>query len=224
MSLLWTSPVGARAAALAVALGALASCAARDTTSEYRVGVRIQGDPGRPLPGAFVGLNGKRIGASNQAGLVTLAIRGTEGTVLSIQVTCPEGYRSPTSPLAVILRQVAQQGRHPEYVVSCPPTQRTLVVAVRAEQGAHLPVLYLGREVARTDATGTAHVLLRSAPEETVELTLDTTPNARLRPRSPSARFRVGQSDELVLFNQSFEMQALRQPKRQKASGPIRIR
>ncbi len=47
----------------------------------------------------------------------------------------------------------------------------------------------------------------RSPPEETVELSLDTSSNPRLRPHDPSARFRVGQADDLVVLDENFQLE-----------------
>ena len=198
-------------------------CAPRAPDFDYRFILRVEGDPGTPLAGAVVRLGALTAGISDTEGLVPLATHGSEGSALGLQVSCPDGYRSPDLPVSVLLRKVAQPNRYPEYRVSCPPTRRALVVAVRAEHAPNLPIMRLGREVARTDATGSAHVLVESAPEDTVELTLDTSSNPRLRPRSPSARFRVGHADDIVVFNQSFELEKPKLVGHRPPAGPIRI-
>ena len=67
-----------------------------------------------------------------------------------------------------MLRRLAEPSKVPAYQATCPPTTRAIVVAVAAENGAGLPVLYLGREVARTDASGAASVLLHAVPGEPI--------------------------------------------------------
>jgi hypothetical protein len=191
--------------------------------TDYGLSIRVESDPGRPLAGALVRLSDKVVGTSDATGFVKTSARGAEGDVLSFQVACPDGYQSPSRPLSVVLRRLSEQDRSPEYVVQCRPTERTLVVAVRADHGPNLPVMYLGREVARTDRSGAAHVSLRSPPEETVELALDTTESPRLRPHNPTARFRVGQADDLVVLDETFKTDAPVYVKHATVQGPIRI-
>jgi hypothetical protein len=196
------------------------ACNGNPSEPEYGLSIRVDSDPGRPLAGAQVRLGEQRLGTTDANGVVKVKARGTEGSVLSFQVTCPDGYQSPSRPLAVVLRRLSQRDRFPEYAAACRPTKRTLVVAVRADHGPNLPVVYLGREVARTDRSGAAHVSLESPPEETVELALDTTSNPRLRPRNPTARFRVGQADDLVVLDETFQLEGAPRIARK---GPIRI-
>lgn len=200
-------------------------CAPAQKVSSYYIALRVQSDPGRPLGKARVSFEGKAAGTSDERGLVQLSVSGSEGASVNFTVECPQGYRSPASPVSAVLRRANERDRHVEYSVLCPPVFRTVVVAVRADRGANLPILQLGKEVARTDAAGAAHLVLKSAPEESIELTLDTSANPALRPRSPTTRFRVGQSDEILVFNQAFNLEV---PKRASVRpraprGPIRI-
>ena len=88
---------------------------------------------------------------------------------------------------------------------------RSLVVAVRAKNGPNLPVKYLGRELARTDAEGVAHALLKVAPSEQVTLVLDTSDPAheRLRPKNPEYTLVMRARDEVAVFDQTFTLQPL---------------
>jgi hypothetical protein len=191
-------------------------------SDDYGLAILVESDPGKPLAGAVVSFAGKALATSDGRGRMLVHASGREGDVRSFQVACPEGHREPGAPLSVVLRRLADEGRVPEYVVACPPTERTVVVAVRADKGPNLSVRYLGREVARTDKSGIAHLSLKSAPEDTVEITLDTTDSPRLRPRNPSTRFRVGQVDELFVYNQSFQVETPRGMARA-PRGPILI-
>ena len=204
-------------------LSAAVACDAGPTRSDYALSIRVESDPGHALAGAEVRLGEKKIGVTGSAGIVKAIAHGAEGDVLSFEIACPEGYQSPSRPLPVVLRSLSEKGRMPEYVVGCRPTARNLVVAVRAEHGANLPVMYLGREVARTDRSGAAHVSLKSSPDETVELLLDTSESPRLRPRNPSARFRVGQADDLVVLDETFQLENAPRITHAVHKGPIRI-
>jgi hypothetical protein len=205
-------------------LALVVGCEGGPARTDYGLSIRVDSDPGRPLAFAQVKLGDKRIGVTGQTGIVKAVAHGAEGDVLSFEIACPEGYQSPARPLPVVLRRLSDKDRTPEYVVQCRPTERTLVVAVRAEHGPNLPVVYLGREVARTDRSGAAHVSLKSPPEETVELSLDTSNEPRLRPHNPSARFRVGQADDLVVLDESFQLEhAPRVASVATHKGPVRI-
>jgi hypothetical protein len=208
-----------------LATGSLLGCDSAPQLATFPVALRIQSDPGRPLAGARVVYRGEAAHVSDDQGLVALSLQGVEGTSVSFNIECPEGHRAPSAPLSVVLRRANEADRRPEYAVLCPPLFRTVVVAVRAERGASLPVVQLGREVGRTDASGAAHVVLQSAPEETVELTLDTSAHPLLRPRNPTTRFRVGQSDDILVFNQAFNSDKPKLVVRSKprSEGPIRI-
>ncbi len=94
-------------------------------------------------------------------------------------------------------------------MVDCPPTTRNVVVAVRAENGPELPVLYLGEKVAQTDDSGAAHVLLKLPPNQPFKLTLDTSgdDHSRLRPQNPTATFDVKNQDDMFVFNQKFKLE-----------------
>jgi hypothetical protein len=202
------------AAAVCCVLG----CASPKKLPErYPISINIDAGPNRPVAGATVHAGTSELGTSDAEGRVNAVLSGLEGQVLELSVECPDGHRSPDKALAVTLRAVAETDRRPEYHARCEPLLKTLVVAVRAEHGPNLPVLYLGREVARTDRDGAAHVLLRRPAEDTVELTLDTHEHPELRPRNPSARFQVGFEDEVVAFEPPLQ---LPKPPKKRAPRP----
>ncbi len=193
---------------------------------EYQLGLTIYGDPGKPVAGARVSQGARPIAESDAEGRVAISSSGSEGQVLAFQVHCPEGYRSPPQPISVVLKRVAESDRRPEYQAHCEPLLRTAVVAVRAEHGPDLPVLYLGREVARTDSSGAAHFMLKSPPDDSIEITLDTSQYPKLRPHNPSARFQVAQRDDVFVFEQTFRAPPppSKRPVLRRAPGIINLR
>ena len=197
-----------RALSCALVLG-LAACSAFQTVAPppQEILVRVSGDPGQPLKGAAVLFNGQQVSQSGDDGLAKLKLTGKDGETFDVSVTCPEGYLSPTKPIQVRLVRLADPSKRPEYDVACPPTTRTVVVAVRADNGPNVPVLYLGREVARTDGAGAAHVLLKLKADEGFNLVLGTDGNDRLRPQNPSASFLVRDRDDVFTFDQKFELE-----------------
>ncbi len=192
----------------ALAAASVVSCSSFEAPAPapYEVVIKVESDPGRALPGADVLLQNSRVASTGTDGTAALKLNGAEGETLLFQVKCPEGYQSPSKPIAVTLRRIASPSKRPEYATSCPPATRTIVVAVRADNGPNLPVLYLGREVGRTDESGAAHVLLTLKPDDTFQLMLKTDGESgdRLRPQNPIATFVVKGQDDVLTFDQTF--------------------
>lgn len=207
----------------------LGGCSQRTPPHRYEFVIRVQSDPGRPLAEAQVRLHDRVVGRSDEQGQVKLGAHGQEGQTLKFQVECPPGFLSPEGPVTVHLRKSSDGSRRPEYPVTCTPSERTMVIAVRAVNGPNLPVRYLGQEVARTDDKGAAHVLLKAAPNDDIQLTLDTSGSPRLMPQNPSVRFQAQQYDDILLFDHEFvvvEPPKKRPVRAAKAtrSGPVPIR
>jgi hypothetical protein len=190
----------------------------------YELVVHVESDPSRPLAGARVLHAGRELGVSGADGRVAVHASGSEGERLDLEVTCPAGFRSATSALAVTLRHALGSNERPEYFATCPPLTRKLVVAARLEHGLNLPIRYLGRELARSDSDGVAHLVLEGETDKTVELTVDTSEQPQLRPKSPSARFRIADHDDVVVLAQSFQSPAKPVVHARRPSGPVRIR
>jgi hypothetical protein len=188
-----------------------------------------ESDPGVPLASVQLQHRGKVVATTGADGTASLQITGQEGETFDFDVRCPPGHRAPEAPVSVVLRRTAGQGAAARFPLRCAPKERSLVVAVRAEGGANLPVLYLGREVARTDGSGAAHVAFRVASTDSVVLTLDTTEQPRLRPQHPSMSFHGAERDQLTSFAQKFDAEAPKPKPRPAAApapepiGPVRL-
>ena len=217
-----------RSAGLMLMLALLAPGCDRDLSRGYELIVRVSSGPSRGLEGARVSSKGIELGVTDGTGAVTVRTRGREGDVLPIHVDCPARHRAPP-PLLVPLRHVGRAGSgqvvRPEFAAVCTPLTQSIVVAVRAERGPHLPLMHMGRELARTDSSGAAHVLLDVASEDVVELTLDTSEQPSLRPRNPILRVQPAALDPITAVSQEFTLQP--RPRVEKVSaprrGPIRI-
>ncbi len=213
-----------------MALSALVACdrgLSPESQAPLRVAVHVTSDPGKGLAGADVTYSGKPIATTNDKGIAALELKGRQGDVYEVSVVCPVGYESPTKTLTITLRRLADPTEMPEYDVSCPKATRTIVVAVRADNGAGLPVLYLGREVARTDASGAAHVLIENLPRDAqFDLTLDTHLSEQLRPKSPIASFTLKGQDDVFVMEQKFTVEAKQvvwKPGPKKPVGPVAL-
>lgn len=210
---------------LGCAATCLFGCKPVDVSEAFEFAVRVEADPGQPLADVEISVDGVDVAKSPPDGVTTLSAPGRAGEMRQLQVRCPAGFRAPVAPVVVTLRKNLESERRPEYLLRCAPLLRTLVVAVRADNGPNLPVKYLGREVARTDRAGAAHFVLRAAPEDVLEIQLDTTAHPELRPRQPSARFRVAARDEIFVFNSSLhaEHRAVRAPRALPVDRPVQI-
>jgi hypothetical protein len=210
---------GLVASVLGVAI-ASTGCGRDEGPSSYPVVVRVESDPGQGLSGASVSYLGRVVGHTGGSGIVAIGIRGGEGEHVPIRVLCPEGFVSPEQATDVVLHRLADLSRKPEYAVRCSPVNRTMLLVVRADHGVHLPVLYLGQEIARTDESGAAHALLRVPYNDEVEVTLSTSEpgNERLRPQNPSIKFESTHHEDIELFNVQFQLE----PKKHPRSGPAR--
>jgi hypothetical protein len=198
-----------------VVLAFSAACGAKASPAPFQISLRVEADPGRPLPNAQIARANKTIGVTNAEGRATVAIEGADGQITDVVVTCPEGHQSPARPVSIRLVRFPDR-RIPEYTVPCPPVMRRVVVAVRAENGPNLPVLYQGKPVTRTDASGAASFALEVPPGSQVAVSLDTSERKDLRPPSPPRVFVVTSHDDIFLFDQKFEVDKRR-------GGPNRL-
>jgi hypothetical protein len=215
------------AAMSAFGCGTVASTSAG--TQRYEVDVRVESDPSKPLAAVGILQGAKELGRTSKDGTVRVALSGKNGDVITLQVACPEGFAPVDKPLSVVLRPLVGRSVVPQYRARCEPLMRSLVVAVRAKGGPNLPLTHLGREIARTDAEGAAHALLKVSPAEQVTLVLDTScPGCeRLRPKSPELSLLMPPRDQVAVFDQPFTEQAPPVVKKKHAApkvlGPVKI-
>ncbi|MEO6418513.1 MAG: hypothetical protein ABIP39_03860 [Polyangiaceae bacterium] len=191
----------------------------------FEIVMKVESDPGTPIPGAAIVRGGKDIIMTGADGRAKLTLAGKEGDAYEFTVRCPADFTSPSKGVSVYLHHLSDITKIPEYNALCPPTTRKLVVSIRAENGANLPVLYLGKPIARTDSSGTAHILLTMKPGDQFELQLDTSEkgNERLRPRSPTGTFAMRQRDDLQSFDQKFFLEKLAVIPQAKKQRPINV-
>jgi hypothetical protein len=168
--------------------------------------IRIDGENGGggALHGVEIWKGNRSLGKTSAEGSLRLKLNGSDGQLLELEARCPTDFLPERQTLSITLRRLQDPRRVPVYRVDCGPATRTTVVVVRATNGADLPVTYLGRELARTDSSGVAHVTLTLRPGERYELGLNTRDQA-LSPKNPRAVFVAGNDDELVFFDQRFQ-------------------
>lgn len=197
----------------------------------FQVVVSVQADKDVPLPGAVIQRNNQEIGKTDGTGKAMVTFIGSEGDQLEVWVKCPEGFDSPLKPTTVSLRRLSGDAKRlAEYPVTCPPSQRKVVVAIRADHGDNLPVKFLGRDIARTDAFGVATFMLEGKPGDKLDFVIDTSEkgNELLRPQSPTVSLVVDQKDNFYPMDQPFTKQSVTYvhaaPHRPTPIGPTPLR
>ena len=192
----------------------------------YEVVIRVDSDPGVPLPGAVVVRNGKDIIATGPDGRAKLQMAGNDGTTSDFMVRCPADFTSPMQPISITIRRLSGSGALPEYTTNCPPNVRRVVVAVRADGGPNLPITYLGKPVGKTDQSGAAHLLLAMKPGDQFQLGLDTSAPGleRLRPESPAKVFVVKDADDIQVFDIKFTLEPLKKVYHAPPPRPVQIK
>ncbi len=211
--------------ALAATVAVQAGCDRASSPEQgYALVVRVESAPGAPVAGAVISSAGRRVGITNDGGGVTLRVRGSEGDRLPLTIACPDGFIAPDRPTEVVLHRLDDASRKPEYDVRCRPVSRPFVVVVRADRGPRLPVLYLGKEIARTDESGAAHAVVDVPLGEDVEITLGTGEpgSERLRPQNPSMKFSGAATNDFHVFGVQFQVEETRQAASAKLL-PVRI-
>jgi hypothetical protein len=210
---LWRKNGASWLARLLVASVALSGCglfeerAVKSETPLFPITVTIHGDGRQPLEGVEI-LDQKRVlGKTDAAGQVRLKLQGSEGASVALTVKCPTTFKSPEQPIVVGLRQMSQNSPAPRFEAACVPLVRTVVVGLRAENGADLNVIRLNQVIGRTDPNGVAHLLIQASPGELIALTLNTASSPNLRPQSPTLTFKVADRNEMVLLEQKFTVQ-----------------
>jgi len=196
---------------VALAVAALSiSCSRFESNDEpkedppFRITMAVLGEDGQGLMGAQI-LNGKKVVATtNDTGSAKLSFHGQEGATMSLTVKCPERYASPANPITLGLRHLDPGSPAPRFEAKCIRQTHSIVVGVKAENGADLPIVRLGQVIGKTDQLGTTHLLLETSPNEQVTLTLDTSANNMLRPENPNLTFMSKDTDEFVLLEQKF--------------------
>lgn len=187
----------------------------------FLVQIRIQSDPGKPLGGVPILYQGKEVKRTLADGTAVLELHKPDGTNVDLTITCPPDTR-PAETLKVSVRRVEGQA-YTEQRMYCRPLMRRIAVAVRAENGPNLPVTYLGQVVATTDEAGAAHFAMSMAPGEAIKVALDASANPKVHPQRADALFKIGDEDDVFVFDQKFtvDKKAIRYVKPR--TGPTRL-
>jgi hypothetical protein len=206
---------------LVVSILGLAACKPPPPPPPQTVFVKVLDEAKAPVGNAEITASSQVLSVTSPEGLAQLAVGGRTGATWYVDVHCPPGYRSPGAPLEI--RRLENVGETPEYVARCSRLRHKLMVNIKATGGANLPVLYLGKEVARTDAAGKAQVALEGDVLERIDLQLDTSaPSyAKKHPQMPTGSFEIPNLDGETTFEVKFTEDAKPKPRAFVRKGPI---
>ena len=174
----------------------------------FQVGftVTTEKDKGLPVAEAEVTRNSHPMGKTGADGRLTLTFHGSEGDKIDVYVKCPEGFRSPDRPITVALLRLSD-GKMADYPATCEPSEHKVVVSITADNGAFIPVLLLGKQVATLDESGAATFMLSGHPGDHLDFRLDTTDEKfkLLQPQSPTVQLDVQGEDHIYPLDQPFK-------------------
>lgn len=181
--------------------------------------IRVVDEAKQPVPAAEIAAGASVISRTDTAGRAEVTVRGREGEMYPVEVRCPSGYRNPLGS-AVAIRKFDPSLPSPEYVSTCARMRHVVDVEIHAEGGPNLPVVHLGREIARTDATGRTKVQIEGDVHERLELTLSTSApeHAKLHPQNPFATFEIEEHDVVKPFE--VKLTKDKPPKKRAAAKP----
>jgi hypothetical protein len=193
--------------AVSVTLFGLASAGCH--SGSYPVLVRALDDGAKPVAEVTLSVQGRALGMTDVAGLRMLELPGKDGAQVELSAQCPDGYDSPQKPALFALTRPADAKNSIEVTITCPAKDHVQVVALRTGQPG-VPILLRGQAIALTNATGTAHVLVREAAGNSFELTLDTAARPELQPENPKRTFTVAERDAFAIWDQPLSTRAAR--------------
>lgn len=174
-------------------------------------------DPGEALAGVQIATTFQGqphpFGTTGEDGVLVQRLRAPYGTVIPLTATCPPGHRQAETVPSIRLDPIrtldpVAAARGIEITIQCLPLEREAVLIVRATgtpMVANIPVLVDGRDVARTDEGGVAHVALREAPNTSFRVELAAAVvSPFLSPARPAHDFTLPDEDTYITFEQAF--------------------
>lgn len=230
MTLEGTERVGAkRRTPLLIALwgacSALAgSCDQADLASTaVPIAVQASDDLGAPLANVELFAHGKRLSQTSALGTLRYTLRGTIGQQVALSGRCPNGFRDPEPLPPIRLRALASIGRSDAELklqLVCRAAVRNVLIIIKTDDRANLPVWLNGEQRTRTDRSGVAHLHLRSTPGDTAWVRIGTQDNPRLQPVDPRRSFEIADRDSVFVFDQAFVTRSLPPSKRRRVTTP----
>ena len=160
------------------------------TSYQFPLKVEVTDTEGEPIPGAPVQLAGTTFGYTDSDGKFVGTLTDRPGKTIPLSVGEVDGYRyvdeHSTEETLETKRKVSGKGRKGVPILLhavAESTRENYLIWVRttcdeetmeAADCRNLPIRHNGETIARTDASGNAHLTLRERPGEKMHLTVDT--------------------------------------------------
>ena len=187
--------------------------------------VVVESDPGQPMSGVPVYVEGEQIGFSGADGLLRSTVVERPGKRVRASCRCPAGHLPAEPSESFLVKRYSARGTIPAMRIDlrCRPSERLAVFVVRAVNGPHVHVLLSGEHVTSTDSNGVAHFSTRASPgtEHRVDLLVDA--SSSLLPRSHTFFFVTPDADELFVMDPRFERARSKRPQIRRRPRIIRI-
>jgi hypothetical protein len=186
----------------------LAACAAPPPPELARpFELRASTPAGDAVPGLRAWLGGALLGETASDGMLRGTLRGRPHERITLSWACPAAHEPPASERELAIDPSAASAPQAPLKLEarCSPVELEAALVVRASgaPASGLPVVVRDEVVARTDAPGFAHVLLRARRGSALTVGLDTREHPDLLPASPLETFQLGNSDTILLFDRT---------------------
>jgi len=189
----------------ALATGPLVAGCSVSPVYTQQVRVSAKDPAGVSVPGLVLAQDGQDVGTTGPEGTLLHQVRGRAGDTARMTITCPPGTeRLGEAELLVTIVPHRKSDAALEVPAVCRPLRHQVTVQVRAPKAPGLPIKHLGHEVGRLDGDGLATLILEAAPNQRMELLLDTQGREDLRPKNPVVTFLVTDRDENFVMDQDF--------------------
>ena len=211
---------GARLAVVCLVLGACGG--SLPASSTLALTFRAESDPGVPLEGVLITLDGRPLGESNSDGLLQTRVQGHAGERFEVDYRCPVGHRRLGEPMTLQLQHFEAVTDSTAGVIEstlrCPPDRRIAAFVIRSASGAGLPVWLGDEQIGTIGTSGIGHFATRGPPGTAFSVRIDSTSRPDLRPQSPVHRFTLSDRDEVFVITQDFKSRT--KPKRKRKRRP----
>ncbi|MDJ0763832.1 MAG: hypothetical protein QNJ97_12705 [Myxococcota bacterium] len=190
--------------------------------------VRVLDLSENPVAEAEIYIAGNIALSTDDTGEIKLPITGPEGRRVHVRVSCPEGWipaGGDTREVAVqflhSLDSTAKQSMPMKIQFRCEPKFREVLLVVRTNGRARLPVRVLGMNAAVTDDNGVAQAVIKGVPSDEFEVVIDTSDHPALRPAMPTRRASIPENNQILIFDQKFDMHDKKSdPRKKKRTRP----
>ncbi len=224
-----TARLGGWLGILGLSFAGLLGCE-KPPVPQHQIAITVTSD-GQPLTGVRVALEHHSEGVTDANGTALFTHQAPDGTRLKGGLTCPEGFTTSQNEFVVVLTQVRsmQTGKIApiQEALVCTPTERDNVLLVRTGFP-DIGISVDGREVAKTDAYGVAHVLLRRPPAARIGVALDTSAHRYVKPVNPNTTLVAAEQDDVLVYAPTLvddkpKPKRRRRVKKPKKHVPIRL-